>query len=216
MKPMSDTVETPIEEPTVTVEVLPEPPKAPEPIKKEFKTAKKIQETPKEPIVNTVDKVVPPDDFEKSIKKIQDSGTLEEKLIVDKMNAYIVDMAEGKPISFEKAARLQYGLWSTILATIEKCPEDQFKSRWSLILKYFDRYSERGQPLNSIMVYRYSEYWTKGAKELEVFQRLLNLIVLTCKPANRKSALRQVSMEKTLKDMITETGRQKIIQFYDY
>lgn len=216
---MDDNMETPVEQPVVTAPVEPvpvvEPPKLEEPVKKPFQTAKKQQEKPKEPVVSTLDKTPPLDDFEKTIKEIQANGTLEEKLIVDTMKAYVVDMAEGKPIDFTKAAQLQYGLWRTILATIERCPEEQFKKRWSLILQYFNKYSDDHQPLNSTMVYRYSEYWTKSNKELDVFHRMLNLILLTCNPANRRSALRQVSMEKTLKDLITEPGRQKLIGFYN-
>lgn len=213
---MSETAETSIEEPVVTQEIPVEPPKPPEPLKREFKTAKKIQEAPKAPIVNTVDKVVAPTDFENLIKGIQENGTLEEKLIVDKMNAYITDMTEGVPITFDKAARLQYGLWTTLYGTIEKSPEAEFPKRWSLILQYFNRYSGNHEPLCDVMVYRYAEHWTRGVKELDVFQRILNLIILTCNPVNRRSGLKQVSMEKTLKDLISEAGRQKIIQFYDH
>ena len=170
---------------------------------------------PKEPFVKATQKAPPPpSDFETIIANFKQTGTANERALIAKLEEYIQNMKPNTQISWEDGHRHQYTLWKTLRLIIENTPADQFRQSWNIILMFFNKFGGRGEVFHGTKVFRFSEMWNRDEVELAAFQNLLNLIILTCNPATRKSSLKQVSLEKTLKQKFSEAGRQKVIAFY--
>ncbi len=151
-------------------------------------------------------------DFESRIANLKLTGTSEEKGLIYTFEAYIEGMRPGVPVSGEKGNQFQYTLWRALFNIIHNAPVAQFKTLWQLVLEYFKVY--HGSVFDDRYLNRFSEFWKQNRKELDGFQRLLNLIKLTANPATREQGLKQVDLDKTLSAVFSDEGRNRVISFY--
>lgn len=150
--------------------------------------------------------------FEDGLAELKKTGTVGQKSLIAALDQYRERMAPGKPVSDDDGAKYQYALWKTIQTTIDFSAVDEFKSLWALLLGYFNHYKKGA--LHDQYIYRFSEYWVYSLDDLDAFQRILNLILLTRDPSTREKGLRQQNFDRTLQLGLTEAGRQRLINFY--
>ena len=168
------------------------------------------------PNPSTIEKVVketPKDSFTTFIDKAKINGTLDEKALIASMEDYIAKMAPGNALEASAGAFNQYSLWKTLQTVIESSPATEFKSLWNIVLSYFNEH--QAGVFNDRYVFRFASHWTYGEEQLTAFQRLLNLINLTCNVQNRNTGLRQVNIQATLEKGYTEEGKNRLVSFYN-
>lgn len=184
----------------VVEEAKPAAPVAVEPVKAKAKV--QVVEKPAPAATNLSDLVA----------QIKKSGTIAQKSLVASIETYMANMAPGKPVSNEDGDKYQYQFWKTIQNLVHNAPVDEFKSLWNLLLMFVHQHKQG--VFHDRYIFRFSEYWIHSVEELNGFQRILNLINLTCDPATRAVGLRQVNLDATLADGFTEEARQRILGFY--
>lgn len=153
-----------------------------------------------------------PTEFETFVSQIKELKSNHVKQLVATIEQYMIDMKPGRVIDFNAGARSQYQFWKSIEQIVEQSPEDEFRRLWSILLAYFNEY--KSGVFNTRYVFRFSEYWHQGEEQLQSFQCMLNLIILTCDPATRADGLKRVDLNRTLAKTFTEMGRQRIVGFY--
>lgn len=146
------------------------------------------------------------------LNDIKENGTITQKNLIAALDKYLEDLKPRKPVANNKGADTQYLFWKTLWSVIEHSGQDEFKSLWTIVLAYFDKF--KNDAFNERYVYRFAEYWNANVDELTAFQRLLNLIHLTADPKQRSLGLKQVNVDKSLELMFSEQGRQKVLSFY--
>lgn len=151
-------------------------------------------------------------DFSSLVSQMKKSGTLAERTFIVQMEQYIDLMKPGKPVTAEVGARTQTALWRTILGVIERSGEE-FQKLFNLLLAYFEEY--KNDVFHERYIFRFSEMINMPPEELAAYQRIINLIKVTCSPLGRNQSLKQVDLNRTLKDGFTEQGRQKVLAFYN-
>jgi hypothetical protein len=184
------------------VEAVPE--LAPAPVATSVKAKAKVQVVEKP--------ATTPTNFTDMVAQIKKSGTIAQKTLVASIEAYMTNMAPGKPVSNDDGAKFQYQLWKTIHNLAHNAPLPEFRSLWNLLLAYVHNHKQG--VFADRYLFRFSEYWIQSIEELNGFQRILNLINLTCDPGTRVLGLRQVNLDATLSEAFTEDARQRILSFY--
>lgn len=174
----------------------------------------KVQATrPAPPPAAPSEPVAPkPLSFTDTISQFKTKGTPNQKALIVALEKYIEVMAPGVPVTGENGARHQYTLWRTIYNIVHNIPITEFKATWQLLLLYFNEY--QATVFHERYVFRFSEYWVHTQDELNGFQRIVNLLKLTCVPASREIGLKQVNINATLSQGFTEDARQRILSFY--
>ena len=150
--------------------------------------------------------------FEDLIQKLKASGTVNQRSLITALEQYVDVLAPGKPIEGDQGARIQYGFWKTISNVLENAPADEFKLLWNILLGFFNAHKDGA--LHERYVFRFSEFWSQSEAELTAFQRLINLIKLTANPSTRAQSLKQVDLQRTLAEGLSETARQRVLMFY--
>lgn len=149
--------------------------------------------------------------FDEYIAKLKLTGTFIERNFISQMEAYNSAMKPGIPVDGHVGGRQQIGLWRSIQGIIERSG-DEFTSAFSLLLAYFEEH--KNGMFHEHHAFRFAETVALSNEELASFHAMLNLLKLTCDPVGRKHALTQVSLDRTLKNNISEQARQKILGFY--
>lgn len=128
------------------------------------------------------------------------------------IETYIQAIPPRTPIEPATLVQQQVYLYRAITGIINKLEGEEFTQAWSWLLACFFEY--RKDVFGERHVYRAMEEITLSPDDRKAFQRLLNLLILTCEPASRAIALRQIDMPKTLALGVTEPGRQRIHAYY--
>lgn len=163
-------------------------------------------------VVKAEPEVVEQSDLEKLLAKVEAEGNTYRKGIIHTLNTYCSDMKPGKVVEAPTGARSHFQLWHGILSIIDNCPEEEFRSTWNLILAYFNL--NKDSALNDRYIFRFMHEWAQGNDQCKAYQHIINLIKLTMDPQQRANGLKQVSLERSLTDVISEAGRSKLIAFY--
>ena len=150
--------------------------------------------------------------FADTIAKIKTSGTVGQRSLVAQLEQYIAAMKPGMPVEIAAGSRNQISLWRTIQNMIERSG-DEFTNLYSLLLAYFEAYKD--DVFHEIYVFRFAENTTLPPDELDSYQQMINLIKLTCSQKGRDVALRQVDLGRTMKSNISESGKQRVLGFYN-
>lgn len=180
----------------------------------EVAAPKVVQAAPTTPAAKnaTAEKQQPESQLTKIIERINEAGTSLEKNLLFTFNEYIKKMAPKVRVLGDDGARQQYMLWLTIRNVVNDSPNNEFKSLWNTILSFFNEYKEG--VFAETHVFRFSEFWQWDKKELDAFQRIVNLIKLTADPKSRATNLRQIDMNRALVFPINDTGRTRLLSFY--
>lgn len=150
--------------------------------------------------------------FEQKIAELKKTGSVHMQSLITELEIYIFKMAPGKPIDATDGAHMQYVLWKTIDKITRTAPREEFKALWSILLGYF--YNYREGVFNERYVYRFADQWNHSNVYLEMLQRIINLIKLTCDQSSMQKGLNQVSLKRTLDEGFDEEARQRIISYY--
>lgn len=150
--------------------------------------------------------------FEQKVADLKKTGSVHMQSLITELEIYIFKMAPGKPIDATDGAHMQYVLWKTIDKVTRTAPREEFKALWSILLGYF--YNYRETVFNERYVYRFADQWNHSNVYLEMLQRVINLIKLTCDQSTMQKGLNQVSLKRTLDDGFEEEARQRIISYY--
>lgn len=205
--------ETKVEATTETVPVVDKPAETTAPVTKTTPEPVKAETIKAKPKVQVVEKpAAQPTNLSDIVAQIKKSGTIAQKSLVTSIEAYMTNMAPGKPVKTDDGAKYQYQLWKTIQNLAHNAPVEEFKSLWNLLLMFVNQHKQG--VFHDRYLFRFSEYWVHSIEELNGFQRILNLINLTCDPATRALGLRQINMDATLTDGFTDEARQRILSFY--
>lgn len=162
-------------------------------------------------VINTKNKVS--SEFLSMVETLKVSGTALQKQIIIRLELYIKEMFPGVKVSEDDGARNQYLLWKTISSSVETCDANDFRRTWNIFLNYFNEYKDT--VFHEKYVYRFSEYWLWSADELNAYQRIVNVLMLTRNPADRQARTKEVSLDRSLAHEFSEEARQKIISFYN-
>lgn len=179
-------------------------------VKTEVQAAPQVQQKPvQQPAQAKKQNFLNIDDY---INDLKENGTIAQKNLIAALDKYLEDLKPRKPVANNKGADTQYLFWKTLWSVIEHSAQEEFKSLWTIVLAYFDKF--KNDAFNERYVYRFAEYWNANVDELTAFQRLLNLIHLTADPKQRNLGLKQVNVDKSLELIFSEQGRQKVLSFY--
>lgn len=167
-------------------------------------------ETPAVVVQNTQQTEVT--DFNSMMNNFKQNGTVAEKSLISGIEQYMKNMAPGKPLDFDSGARFQYQFWKLISNIAETAKPDEFKKLWSILLAYYREF--KTGVFHERYVFRFSENWIWSEAELNGFQRVLNIINLTCDPKERAIGLKQVSLDRSLSEGFSDDARQRIVGYY--
>ena len=116
------------------------------------------------------------------------------------------------PLAKIPGATMQKNFFLAMRKVIEKSPPGAFRKNWSVVLAYFYRYREG--VLNERYVNRFSEYWQNKDPMVPVFQKLVNLCLVSRDPKDRQTAAKHVDINRTMEIGYSPTGESNIKQFY--
>ena len=168
---------------------------------------------PKKPavLVQTTAAAVEVNQFEALIAPLRANGTVDEKHVIDVMTSYIKNMAPGLPHDATSGVREQYKLWSVINHVLAVAPEHNFSKLWSVMVAFV---AEHLDTVFSIRyAHRFTEYWPYGDASAEGFSEMMNLLTATAK-YGKDQATKHVSINKAVKTGIPDTGRGRLMRFY--
>lgn len=155
------------------------------------------------------------DNYSLMIKKLKESGTQHQKAVIDFFDQYLVAMDPKLPAPKDaELYKQQQGLWTTLKSVLDDAPDEEFTKTWSLILAIFNRHNNGKSAVSDVPIHRGSWLWSDADKRLTALQNLINLIQLTRKPEERQLGLKQVDMERALKDGLSDQARRRILAFY--
>ena len=127
------------------------------------------------------------------------------------LSNYLREMAPRVPMTDKLGAMNQYGLWKTLESVINS-DSNVFRDDFKVVLKYFSDYADSS--FGPRYIYRFSEYWEWSTDELDVFQKLINILLLTADPSKRAAGLKQVDLSKALGVGFTDTAKSNIGSFF--
>lgn len=150
--------------------------------------------------------------FDRLMEKSQKEGSAKTKQLIAYLETYVEKMKPRVPIKAIDASVHQQGLWSVIREVIENPDNTEFRAQWFILLAFFEKHKEGA--LGGRYVFRFAEMWNKGVEQLDVFQRILNLLHLTSDFENRAEGIKQVDLARTLGEFSTEQFRSRLINYY--
>ena len=133
---------------------------------------------------------------------------------IEQVKTYLVKMAPKHPISFEEGKKYQVSLYGAI-RTIVNYPEEHgfFRAQFAALLKIFEL--AKNAAMHESHVFRYLEYVELQADDIKAFTRLINLLIVTASVKGREDSIRQIDFNNTLQFGLTDTGRRRILDFYN-
>lgn len=132
---------------------------------------------------------------------------------IEFVEMYCEAMNPKKSMSAAEAARHQVGLYRTIVNILNNSGE-QFSKAYATLLKLFNTHKDGA--LGTRAVYRAADVVPLNADERATFHALLDLLILTADPQSRKTALRQVDLNKTFRTKnLNEQTKQRVMNFYN-
>lgn len=128
-----------------------------------------------------------------------------------RIDAYVTAMNPATPVSTEEGVRAQTALWSIIRHVLSKT-DGEFVVLYAKLLENVLTY--RRTVFNERYVYRFFEHLRLSPNDRRNFERMLNLLLVTCDPKSRRLALRQVNLNTTVSGFADNNVQQRIIGFY--
>lgn len=151
-------------------------------------------------------------ELEQLVAKAKAEGNPFRAGIITVLETYLENMKPGKPVEPAQGAKHHYTLWHNLLSIINNCPEDEFRATWNLVLAYFNL--NKDSALGDRYIFRFMHEWSQGNDQCKAYQFIINMIKLTMDPKERAHGLKQVSIDRSLTDAISENGRSKLLSFY--
>lgn len=127
------------------------------------------------------------------------------------LEAYLTEMAPGKPITIERGAQLSVVLLRTITNLINR-QEEHFNAMFGALLKIIDAHNDG--VFHEAYVYRFVPHMNASSDELKAFTNLIHMLKTVAAPAGRKEAAGQVDFERALRYALTDAGRNRVMGFF--
>lgn len=123
---------------------------------------------------------------------------------------YAKTVVVGKPITVKDAVANNQSLLALFKVILSQSQEE-FNKDWNTVLSVFNKY--KTETFNERMLFRYSEYWTDGQKNYNLYRVLVTLAINTANPDTRRLYLNSINLEK-FNLSLSPSQMQKIIAFY--
>ncbi len=135
------------------------------------------------------------------------------KTTIQFLKEYVVKM-DPKQTEFdgEEGAKYQERFFFVLKNLIDKTSSENFSKYWNVVLSFFWRY--RNGALGPRHVTRFPSYWNPSDTNLDVFNRLVNLCIVSSDPSKRGNTTKFTNVTKTIETGYTENGVKNILQFY--
>lgn len=150
--------------------------------------------------------------FEQRVEEIKRTGTISQQNMISVLDNYVANMAPNRPISLETGAEYQYKLWKLIENTITSAPRNEFKQMWGILLMYFNKY--RDTVFDVRYVFRFATHWNDSDIYLNAFQRLVDLIRMTCDPVSAQKNSVKLNLKARFLEGLSEEAIQRISSYY--
>lgn len=132
--------------------------------------------------------------------------------IIHFMVEYARDMAPRRPIPANEGAAYQVNLYRQLHALINK-EDEHFRPLFTAVLRMFE--NEADGCFRASHAFRFMELVSLNRDERESFNSLIDALRLLGPVQGRKEAARQVSLSKALAKNMTDSGRSRILSYFD-
>ena len=179
---------------------------------------KEKNEPIKIPVIENLKPVIKSDEEIYCIKfpEIPENVSLTFKSIVESLKTYMKTCAPNisfsTPSELTILAKRQTDLANLIQLGLEAFVGKEFNQFWNLLLDTF--YTNRDGVFKDVLVYRVTNQLPLRLEQKECFQRLLNLLLVTCNPNTREEAVKTLIFTNVLKYVTDDFQKQKILDFY--
>lgn len=147
--------------------------------------------------------------FEQALAKVGSSG----QVLLQRLQQYVQDMGAGKIISEEAGARNQVALYRTLTGIINNLDGSDFQTAFGLVCKAF--LLGKDGAFHETHVFRYTEHVALPPEDRKTFVRLLNLIKVMADPRGRSVAKRQINVQQSFGQAISEAGKQRVQAYFN-
>ena len=154
----------------------------------------------------------PQENFDAYVDWVKNYGTSVQKEIVRVMDNYYAAMQPGRLVKDEDGAKTQYALFTLINGVLNTPRPEEFVSAWNTVLAYYNHY--RNSVFGIRMVNRFLHMWPGSQTAYNMLLAANNLIMLTADPKTRANSLKQVNLDKTMRQGFTDLARQRAMEFY--
>ena len=148
--------------------------------------------------------------------EIPENVSLTFKSIVESLKIYMKACAPNisfsTPSELNILAKRQADLAKLIQLGLDAFVGKEFNQFWNLLLDAF--YINRDGVFKDVLVYRVTNQLPLRLEQKECFQRLLNLLLVTCNPNTREEAVKTLIFTNVLKYVTDDFQKQKILDFY--
>lgn len=151
-------------------------------------------------------------DAEILIQRIKDGGDRRSIDVINMVLEYMKVMSPNKIVNEDTGARAQVNLFRAIQLGVNQDTKD-FKLLWNTLLRLV------ADNLDGLFHKRYINRYVTSmhatTSDVEGFVRLLNLMTTTSVASGRAESLKQIDFNKSLQYGLTDTGRQRLLAFYN-
>ncbi len=134
------------------------------------------------------------------------------KQVMLRLEAFIKDMAIGKPQDSVTGARHQISLYRNLLRAVTDVDQD-FPILWNLILAKFKEQGEVGVFDNSHLFRFFEDMTGLSRTEQRQFRNLLNMLQVTASVKSREHALKQFSLHSAIEGL-PGIAQERLLAFY--
>jgi hypothetical protein len=159
-----------------------------------------------------VEVVTPAPVVEVTVANPMDGVSLVGKMAYQNILDYVINMAPKNPIQIDEGCRHQTRLYSSIMSIINNLDAD-FNKAFGALLKLI--HEQKDGVFHEIQIFRFMDHIALPLDDRKAFQRIINLLKLTADPKGRALALKQVSLKNSLEFGVNESGRQRLMAFYN-
>ncbi len=125
---------------------------------------------------------------------------------------YVNDMRPRKPVQAVVGARHQVTLYRALLTIINDL-EDDFQIVFATLLKLFEEH--KAGVFHDSYIFRFMDSIELPENDRRALQRLVNMLKLMAPVKGREQAIKQVNLEDSLKYGVKESGRQRILAYFN-
>lgn len=140
-------------------------------------------------------------------------GNEQARYIALELEQYAQAMAPNHAISAQAGATWQVKLFRIIERTFNRVKAEDFQSCMDTLMAWF--YANRETLTSDGYLFRFSPEWTATTDEYQAFTRFATLLKLTSDPKSRNLVLKDMNFEYYLAFGLTETGRERILAYFD-
>lgn len=149
--------------------------------------------------------------WDAKIAEIKLQGTDFQKMVVETLEKYIVDMRPKTVITETLMNQSQLQLWRVIRLTLES--EEEFAACYPLIIAYFKHYAN--DVFDERYLFRGSDTIPLDAETMKYFLGSLNVLKIAASVNNRRDVPKQVDLGRVMNENVfSGEARNRVIAFF--